>query len=156
MFSVSDAQNDVGTGAPPYSDVVRLSIEGGTKTARFTIALAADAPAALSKGETIGIGIDLGKPGAKDGSYQLFADGGERGWVAYLYTPRGFVRYPGSFVVDRNRIAFRVPWTSVGGLRDGSVGVFCDWSKKGIAPIGMGSEDSVPDAGRTDYPRNGS
>lgn len=149
--SIDDPRNDVQPATPPYGDIVRLTIESGTLTGRFTVTLAGPAPDKLAKGEIVGIGIDLGPPGAKDGTYQLFADGGERGWTAYLYTPRGFVRYPGTFVVAGERIAFSVSWSSIGGLRSGSVSAFCDWSKRGIAPIGMGSEDKVPDSGRPDY-----
>jgi len=150
MFDRTDPRNDVGVSAPPYSDAVDLHIDGGGVTVRVTTTFAADIPVSLAKGETMGLGIDLGPPGAKDGTYQLFADGGERGWFAYLDTPHGFVRYPGTFDVSGRTIVFRVPWSAVGGLRHGSVSAFCDWSKRGIA-LGMASEDNVPDKGRPDY-----
>ena len=149
-FAMSDAQNDVGTATPPYGDLIKISIVGDASTARFTVTFAGPVPPKLSRRETVGLGLELGPPKAKDGTYQLFADGGERGWIAYLDTPHGFVKYPGTFAVSGDRIVFEVPWSSIGGLRRGSIAVFCDWSKRGVA-LGMASEDDAPDHGRSNY-----
>lgn len=146
--TVADPRGDVDTLAPAYADIVSVTAES-TTSLRVTVALAGAAPRVLGSGEVIGLGIDIFRSGAKESDYQLFADAGSNGWVAYLETPKGFVKYPGSFEQGDTRVVFDVPWESLGGRTAIRFSTFLDWSKQGVA-VNPSSSDAAPDAGQAD------
>jgi hypothetical protein len=105
----------------------------------------------------MGIGVDLYRTVTQgESDYQLFADGGPDGWFAYLQTPKGFVRYPGSFALSGARLVLTVPWSSLGGRRSGRFSAFVDWTQGG-RPGTLGgnasSQDLAPEVGTVAYGR---
>ncbi len=109
-----------------------------------------DVPARLSRGEVMGLGVDLYRGDAGESDYQLFADGSADGWYAYLQTPQGFVEYPGELRMGGTRIVFDVPWHSVGQTGHGRFRAFADWSMSNGVPR-PASEDFAPDGGTAEF-----
>ena len=145
---VTDATGDGGLQAPDYADLVRIVIESDGRDARVTIDAAATFPDPPASGEVIGIGVDLYKDAeATESDYQLFADGGDDGWFAYLQTPQGFVEYPGSFRLGGGRLVFQVPLASIGGLSAKAADCFLDWSQAGTV-VNAAASDRAPNTGR--------
>lgn len=112
---------------------------------RLTVLLTGNVPTRLAEGEVIGVGVDVFGSGGQESDYQVFLDGGAQGWRAFLQTPRGFVRFPGTFVVADRRLIAELPWSGFGGRVSGRVAAFADWSA-GDA-IGSSSRDRAPDSG---------
>ena len=116
---------------------------------RVVVQLRGPAPARLAAAEQVGLGVDLLRdPNAQESDYQLFVDGGPDGWFAYLDTPTGFVRYPGSFTIDGAQLTFALPASSVQGPSLRAFSAFCDWTRKGTV-VSDAAEDHAPDRGRT-------
>jgi hypothetical protein len=105
-----------------------------------------DLPAALADGEVQGIGINFYRSESRESDYQLFADGGYKGWRAFLHTPDGIVAYPGTFGVGANVLVFEVPWSALGGKKAVNVGSFVDWSQKGTV-LATSGNDRAPNDG---------
>lgn len=144
---MADASGDLGlTGGAGYADLTGLRIDDAGSRARLTVAMADDVPARLADGEVVGVGVDIFRSNRKESDYQIFLDGGARGWRAFLQTPDGFVRFPGSFTLDGRRLIVDIPWSGLGGPRPGEVSVFADWAK-GSGPVGPSSQDTTPDSG---------
>lgn len=133
-------------GGPPHADLIALAIGHSGPNMRVTVTLAAPVPTALAPGEVIGLGVDIYTGTNVESDYQLFADGGSDGWTAYLQTPQGFVKYPGTLRIDAERLVFEVPWTAVGAIRDGRATSFLDWSRAAV-PTNVSSRDDAPDLG---------
>jgi hypothetical protein len=154
LVKVDDGSGDAGLQAQPYGDLRSLAVEDDGEHARFTVDLGGDVPDPLPAGETMGVGVDLFHGGGRESEYQLFADGDEDGWLAYLQAPSGFVAYPGTFELGGHQLVFVVPWSAIGGHRSGTVSAFADWTRKGLAVVAAASEDHVPDGnGSTPYAR---
>jgi hypothetical protein len=122
---------------------------------RVTVVVDAALPARTADGETMGIGVDLYPPGnGRESDYQVFADGEPDGWFAYLDTPDGFVRYPGTFGLGGGRVVFTVPWSAVGNPRIGRVSAFVDWTRRSAGLTGnKASNDYAPTLGTKVYAR---
>ena len=153
VASLDDGQGDNGLGAAPYADLRRISIEDDGRNARVTVAMATRLPTKGADGEAIGIGVDLYKrSGQTESDYQLFADGGPDGWFAYLHTPKGFVRYPGTFALTATGLTFTVPWSSLGAMTGGRFSAFADWTQR--RPTGNAAgNDRAPLLGTAAYAR---
>jgi hypothetical protein len=153
IASLDDPASDQGLGAPPYADVRNVLIEDVGTNARVSVHLGGSLPAKAAAGEAIGIGVDFYRTATQQESdYQLFADGGPDGWFAYLHTPKGFVRYPGSFSLLGNGLSFTVPWTSLGKPTAGRFSAFEDWTQKRTSG-NAAANDRAPLVGNSSYTR---
>ena len=152
VAAVGDRTGDAGAGTPAYADVVAVSVEDDGTNARVTVRFAGDVPARLPENEVSGVGVDFYRSTAQlESDYQLFADGQPEGWYAYLQTPDGFVKYPGTFGVGGNRLVFTVPWSALGGARSGAFSAFADWTRS--AATNLAGEDHAPDLGSAPFSR---
>lgn len=127
LLSVPDPAADRG-GAPGYADLRELIIEDDGRHLRVTLRMSELLPGRLGVGEVEGVGVDLFRTHPQESDFQLFLDGGAHGWRGYLQTPRGFVSFPGTVTVRGAVLTTTVPWTAVGGRRDGEVSAFVDWT----------------------------
>lgn len=154
---LDDRTGDQGLQGPSYGDLLRVEVADDGHDARVTVVLAGTLPVRAAARESIGVGVDFFSSATQRSSdYQLFADGEPDGWFAYLDTPRGFVRYPGTFAVGGTRIVFTVPWSALGGRSRGYVSAFADWTQGGQAATLGGnaaSNDRAPAIGSTAYAR---
>ena len=132
-----------------------MSLQDNGGQLRVEIVLNGKLPTQAATDETLGIGLDLYRPGTRrESDYQLFADGEPDGWFAYLDTPDGFVRYPGTFGLGGNRIIFTVPWSAVGNPARGRYSAFVDWSQRSSGLTGnKASNDYTPAVGTASYTR---
>jgi hypothetical protein len=146
LGEVSDARDDQGPLGPAYADLSRVTIAERGEAALILVDLGDRIPDRLEAGEVMGIGVDLFGRNSAESEYQLFADGGSDGWHAYLQGPNGFVDYPGSFAIGGARLAFEVPWRSVGGGSTYRFSAFVDWSSEGVA-VNPSSSDLAPEGG---------
>lgn len=147
VATLTDASGDQGLEGPGFADLRRVTLEDGGPTARVTVEVGAGLPAHAASRESLGLGVDLYDAATETEShYQLFADGGPDGWFAYLHTPQGFVRYPGTFAVTGDRLVFTVPWSSLGGRTSGWFSSFADWTRGGTAGTLGGNRASRDDA----------
>lgn len=152
--TVSDPGRDQGTEGPSYADVVGVLLEDDGTRLRATVRMGGAVPLRAGAGEVLGVGVDLyDRANEFESDYQLFADGGDDGWFAYLSTPRGFVRYPGRFQITGDQLVFTVPWSAVGGRRDGWTKAFADWTREGGGTLGGNAtaNDRAPLAGSVGY-----
>ena len=152
--TVSDLRGDQGREGPGYADVLGVLLEDDGTRLRATVRTGGTVPLQPAAGEVLGIGVDLyDRSGEFESDYQLFADGGADGWFAYLATPKGFVRYPGRFVITGDQLVFTVPWSAVGGRRDGWTKAFVDWTREGGGTLGGNAtaNDRAPLTGSTRY-----
>jgi hypothetical protein len=145
--TVTDRSGDNGLESPDYADVVSVALEDTGRELRATITFTSGVPRTLAQGEVMGVGVDLFRTNERESDYQLFATGRADGWTAYLDTPDGFVKYPGSFTISGTTLVFSVPWTSVGGHAPATFSTFADWSKAAVAVIAQTGQDSAPDQG---------
>jgi hypothetical protein len=155
--TLTDPRNDHGSGGPAYADVRGVLLEDDGTRLRATVTMGGPLPGSPAASEALGIGVDLyDKAGEFESDYQLFADGGPDGWFAYLHTPKGFVRYPGRFALGGSTLVFTVPWSAVGGRRDGQFKAFADWTRGdqgGTLGGNATSNDRAPLVGTTRYDR---
>ena len=153
--SLTDPAGDAGPGAPAYVDLRAVTLADNGTSLQVTVVVNGAIPRTTDPADTVGIGVDLYPPGTgRESDYQLFADGEPDGWFAYLDTPRGFVRYPGSFTNTGDRLVFTVPLSAVGSPHRGRVSAFADWSRKASGVTGnKSSNDFTPTLGTTSYSR---
>jgi len=151
LGTAADARGDHGVLGPQYADLVQVNIASRGEAAIATVDFAGTLPAQLQDGEVMGVGLDIYRNGAAESDYQLFADGGSDGWFAYLHTPEGLVKYPGSFSIGGDRMVFEVPWSALGGRPDGSFSSFLDWSGPGAVAVSPASQDFAPDSGTVKF-----
>jgi hypothetical protein len=150
---LTDSSGDSGLGTPSYADLRSVTLEDNGRSARVTVATGGRLPARAAAGEAIGIGVDLYRTATQqDSDYQLFADGGPDGWFAYLHTPKGFVRYPGTFALTDQGLVFTVPWRSLGDSSAGRFSAFADWTQRATTGNQAGN-DRAPLLGNTAYAR---
>ena len=147
LGTAADARGDHGVLGPQYADLVQVNIASRGEAAIATVDFAGTLPAQLQDGEVMGVGLDIYRNGAAESDYQLFADGGADGWFAYLHTPEGFVKYPGTFRIGQSSMLFEVPWRSIGGSTGTRFSSFVDWSGSGAVALSPSSEDFAPDSG---------
>jgi hypothetical protein len=151
--TVDDVPGDAGRDGPPYADLRRITIEDNGSTTRVTVSLGGRLPARAADGEAIGIGVNFYKTASQfESDYQLLADGGPDGWFAYLHTPKGFVRYPGSFALTGDGLQFTVPWSSLGNRTAGTFSAFDDWTQRRTTG-NLAANDRAPLLGNTSYAR---
>ena len=144
---LTDPSGDQGVEGPAYGDLREVRIEDDGTQARVTVTMAGELPARPASRESLGIGVDLyARTTQTEGEYQLFADGGPGGWFAYLETPRGFVKYPGTFALSGARLVFTVPWSGLGSRTSGAFSAFADWTQGGKAGTLGGNANSRDDA----------
>ncbi|MDQ1685826.1 MAG: hypothetical protein QOC82_2563 [Frankiaceae bacterium] len=155
FVTMPDGASDAGLGAPAYADLRSVTLADNGASLRVTVEMNGALPHATATGESMGIGVDLYRAATKrESDYQLFADGEPDGWFAYLDTPKGFVRYPGTFALGGRTMVFTVPWSSVGNPRTGRTSAFADWTQRSSAATGNpSSNDYVPTLGTTNYSR---
>lgn len=127
VLDVHDPSADQGA-APAYADVVATTFEDDGRHLRVTVRLDGAVPGRLADHEVEGIGIDLFRENLQESDYQVYLDGGAHGWRGFLQTPQGFVRYPGTLELAGRALTATLPWSSLGGRRDGQVSAFVDWS----------------------------
>jgi hypothetical protein len=152
--SATDRDRDAGAATPAYGDLRSVTVEDDGTNVRITVRFAGDVPARLPADETMGVGVDLYRSAAQiESDYQVFADGQPEGWYAYLQTPKGFVKYPGTFGVGGNRLVFTVPWSAVGSPSAGAFSAFADWTRD-ATPVNLAGEDVAPDLGNAAYRRS--
>jgi hypothetical protein len=127
LATTSDQRADHGSG-PGHADLtaVDFSERQGALSVRVTVG--SRVPGALARREVEGVGIDFFRSSSQESDYQVFLDGGDGGWRAFLQTPNGFVRFPGHFGVDDRTFYVTVPWDALGGRGETKVSVFADWS----------------------------
>ena len=153
VATVTDARGDAGGATPAYADLVAVTIEDDGTNARVTVRFAGTVPARVPADEVLGVGVDVYRsPAQVESDYQLFADGQPDGWYAYLQTPDGFVKYPGTFGIGGDRLVFTVPWSALGAPRDGAFSAFADWTRD-AAPANLAGEDHAPDLATTRFSR---
>jgi hypothetical protein len=153
VASTSDGARDAGAATPGYGDITGVTIEDDGTRARVTMTFAGAVPLTLPSNETEGVGVDFFRDVTKtESDYQLFADGEPDGWYAYLQTPKGFVKYPGTFGIGGNRIVFKVPWSALGPARSGRFSAFADWTRA-TSPVNLSGEDHAPDLGTAAWAR---
>jgi hypothetical protein len=142
--SLKEPGGDVGRKAPAYADVVSVVIEDAGELARISVTMAGPLPTSLDGGEVEGVGVDLFRD---RGDFQVFASGERDGWFGYLYTPDGFVKYPGSFEIAGDTMSFTLRWDSMGGRGAGDFSAFVDWSGPGPQGDNPFSQDLAPESG---------
>ena len=147
LGGASDARGDVTGDSPRYADITELLIESNGPRARVTVAVAAAIPDALASGEVQGVGIDFYRSEDVESDYQLFIDGDDEGWRAFLQSPEGVIEYPGSFGVGGRVFVLEIPWESLGGRRPARVNMFVDWSQRDT-PLNRVGSDRAPDEGK--------
>ena len=147
LAGASDESGDASGQAPRFADIRQLLIESDGKRARVTVAVAGRIPGALEADEVQGVGVDFYRTDERESDYQLFADGDDSGWRAFLHTPDGLVQYPGSFGIGGRVFVFEVPWSALGGKKAADVDMFIDWSKKGT-PVNKATSDQAPEKDR--------
>ncbi len=154
LATQSDPGGDAGLDTPPYADLRSVTLAANGTDLRVTVTVDGALPDRTDDGETIGIGVDLYPPQRqRESDYQLFVDGEPDGWFAYLDTPRGFVRYPGTFGLGSSRLVFTVPLSSVGSPRTGRFSAFVDWSRTRQRPHRQQGEQRLrADARHHDLP----
>jgi hypothetical protein len=133
------------SGAPAYADLRALAVERIGTTIRVTVEVGATVPASLRAREVVGLGIDFSRQGQPESDVQVFVDGGEVGWRAYLQTTDGFVDYPGTFALGGNRLVFELPADAFPDPIPPIVSAFLDWSTK--SPTPATTSDAMPDEG---------
>ena len=155
FLTMPDTAGDAGLGVPAYADLRSVTLADNGTSLRVTVEMNGALPTKTATGESMGIGVDLYRAAAKrESDYQLFADGESDGWFAYLDTPKGFVRYPGTFALGGQTLVFTVPWSSVGNPQTGRTSAFADWTQRSSAATGNpSSNDYVPTLGTTSYSR---
>jgi hypothetical protein len=153
--TMTDGRSDAGLGAPAYADLRLVTLADNGVDLRVTVVVDATLPAQVADDETMGIGVDLyPSRQQRESDYQLFVDGEPDGWFAYLDTPRGFVRYPGTFGIGGSRLVFTVPLSSVGSPEQGRLSAFVDWSRRSSGLTGnRSSNDYAPTLGTKTYSR---
>jgi len=154
---LEDRSGDQGLDGPAYADLLSVQLADDGTRLRVTVTMGGALPLQPASRESLGIGVDLYQRTTQtESSYQLFADGGPDGWYAYLQTPRGFVRYPGTFALAGARLVFTVPWSSVGSPSRGAFSSFADWTQGGRAGTLGGnanSHDEAPALGNRSWSR---
>lgn len=157
VVALTDGAGDQGLDGPSYADLRRVEVADDGHNARVTVLLGGPLPVRTATRESIGLGVDLYRSATQSVSdYQLFADGEPDGWFAYLDTPKGFVRYPGTFALGADRVVFTVPWSSLGGPQRGYLSAFADWTqggKPGTLGGNASSQDRAPTIGTSAYAR---
>jgi hypothetical protein len=148
IAAVGDREGDASGQSPRYADVRQLLIESDGKNARVTVAVAGRIPSQLAEGEVQGLGVDFYRSSERESDYQLFADGDDTGWRAFLQTQDGLVQYPGTFSIGGRVFVFKVPWSALGGRKRADVDMFIDWSQKDAGPLNKAGNDRAPDKGR--------
>ena len=157
MGSLDDRAGDQGLDGPAYGDLRAVQLASDGTRLRVTVTMGSALPAQPASRESLGIGVDLyQRTTQSESDFQLFADGGPDGWFAYLQTPRGFVRYPGTFALSGARLVFTVPLSSVGSPSHGAFSAFADWTQGGRAGALGGnanSHDEAPTLGNRAWSR---
>ena len=139
LTTYDDPVADHGDG-PGYADLTAVDLGEGDGMLEASVTLGSVVPGSLADREVEGVGIDLYRSGSDESDYQVFLDGGRHGWRAFLQTPSGFVRFPGSFSLGGRTLRVAVPWRAVGGREKAEVSVFVDWS----TGVGRLSSDGTP------------
>lgn len=147
IAGASDPGDDASGQSPRYADIRQLVVESDGTNARVTVAVAGDIPQALNEGEVQGIGVDFYRSNDKESDYQLFVDGDDEGWRAYLHTPNGIVDYPGSFGIGGRVFVLELPWSALGGRKPADVNMFIDWSQRDT-PLNKAGNDRAPNGDR--------
>lgn len=150
--SSPDPRGDHGSDGPGYADLVRLTVERGTRTMRLTVEVGGTLPAALAPGEVEGFGVDLFRGVGLESAYQVFVDGGSDGWRAYFQRGNDFVLYPGTFRLGGSRLEFVVPLSAFADGDPERASAFADWSQDTDAGK-RNSEDLLPDLGAVQLSR---
>lgn len=154
---LDDTRDDQGIDGPAYADLRQVLVEDDGTNARVSVTLGGSLPRTTTIRESMGIGVDLYATTTQtESDYQLFADGNPDGWFAYLQTPEGFVRYPGTFSLYGDQLVFTVPWTSLGGRSSGAFSAFADWSdaeREGTLGENASSRDDAPTLGARAWSR---
>jgi len=146
--SITDPAGDQGQLGPAYADVREVRPGQSGDLVKVTVVLGGRPPAKLPSNEVMGVGVNFfHDQSAAESDYQLFADGEPDGWFAYLQTPSGFVKYPGTFDLASDGMTFTVPASALGDLRHSLWSAFVDWSRSGT-PSSTATTDHAPDAGR--------
>lgn len=150
--SFEDASGDHGLEGPGYADIRRVTIEDDGESARIRVRVGGELPTPPADGEVIGVGVNLLRQDSGESRYQLFADGGSDGWVAFLQTPDGFVAYPGEFRVGGDLVEFVIPWGALGSPSNGPFSAFLDWSRERPV-VNAAAEDRAPGSGDASFDR---
>jgi hypothetical protein len=153
--TMTDGRSDAGLAAPAYGDLRFVTMASNGVALRVTVGVDGTLPQRLPDDEVMGIGVDLyPQRSQRESDYQLFVDGEPDGWYAYLQTPRGFVRYPGTFALGGNRLVFTVPLSSVKSPTAGRFSAFVDWTRRASGLTGnKASNDYAPTLGTKRYTR---
>ncbi len=153
VAEISDPAGDEEGDAPPYGDLAGVRLEEGGKWLRVTIFMQGAVPRQLPADEVLGTGIDFFRSLTQtESDYQLYVDGQPDGWFAYLHTPRGFVKYPGTFGIAANRLEFVIPWSAIGNPSSGRYSGFADWTRK-VPVQNQSGEDHAPLIGSAEFNR---
>lgn len=146
VLDVADGRDDTGLAERrPYADLVDLRIADDGANVRLSVTVAGTVPGRLPEGEVVGIGVDFFRTDVRESDYQVFVDGGEHGWRAFLHAPEGIVRFPGTLRIADRRFVIDLPWSSLGGRSTAQVSGFADWSLRDTIPAS--TQDSIPDTG---------
>jgi hypothetical protein len=125
-YETIGALEDPTDASPPYADVTSVSLQSDGSSLKVILGMAGAVPDhAPGDSEVVGIAVDLA---TDKGKYQLFASGENDGWFGYFDTPKGMKRFPGTFEIAGNQIAFTVPWSAFDGPRRGKFSVYSEWS----------------------------
>lgn len=138
LSDLADPVGDHGAG-PGYADLTHIAFRESQGRLAISVDVDAVVPGRLAEQEVQGVGIDFYRSSTDESDYQVYLDGGSRGWRAFLQTPRGFVDFPGTFSLHDRTFDVVVPWSAVGGREAAEVGVFADWSAAG----GRSSSDAT-------------
>lgn len=139
LLSAGDRTGDHGPEGPAWADLTAVELVELGNDLRVTIQFAGALPSTPAEGEVPLIGVDIGEG---DRGYQLFVEGGGQSWEAYLQTPQGFVRYPGTFQLGGRSIVLQVPFNAVGSPTRAPVRAFVEWSQERLL-LNATSEDRL-------------
>jgi hypothetical protein len=153
--TLTDGRSDAGLSTPAYADLRLVTLAANDRDLRVTVVVDGELPQLVGADDTMGIGVDLYPSRAqRESDFQLFVDGQPEGWYAYLDTPRGFVRYPGTFALGGSRLVFIVPLTTVRSPVVGRFSAFVDWSRRSSGLTGnASSNDYAPTLGTKRFTR---
>ena len=116
--SVSEPQRDAETdGVPaPYTEAMAAEIQGLGKDLRMTLTMSGDVPQKMPNKNTYMV-VAFSMAMTEDERYAFSAQGSQDGWQAYAGGKEDTKRFPGTFVIEGERIIMTVPWSYVGGPR---------------------------------------
>jgi hypothetical protein len=151
--SLDDAPNDATKQGvtPGYAEIIEASITGLGEDFRMTLRINGDPPERMPDDKTHWI-IAFGITGRNEGEgYSFGAQCTTEGWEAYAGGKEGNNRFPGTFIVEDDRLVMTVPWKFIEGPREFRWYAASNWFSQ-IASTTHYSVDLAPNEDLAKFP----